>query len=121
MKKALCFILLAISASAQAHTAAELQYQADQLALAKGLNRCNEIAAAQQQEQRGGFVISPPPHIAEAARNAPPLTPEICYQNFARKSEELDARQPQEIKDANASRAEAFDQEQDDLNAEAIR
>ncbi|MJS61856.1 hypothetical protein DOC35_19430 [Salmonella enterica subsp. enterica] len=121
MKKAACFILLALCASAQAYTPAELQYQQDQLNLMKARNRCAEIAAAQQQEQRGAFVLPPPADIAEAARNAPPLTLEICEANYYRKSAELDARQPQEIKDDNARRAQEFDAREAALNAEAIR
>lgn len=126
------FLILAALAScmmashAQAHTAAELQYQQDQLTLNKAFNRCNEIANAQraqkeQQQHPSAFYLPPMADIAEAARKAPPLTLEICEANYYRKSDELNARQPQEIKDENARIMREAQKAQDDLNAEAIR
>ncbi|HGA8481218.1 TPA: hypothetical protein ACITN2_004658 [Salmonella enterica subsp. enterica serovar Virchow] len=125
MKKAACFILLTLCASAQAHPPAELQYQQDQLKLANALNRCNDMAAVQRSDaQKNTRYYLPtflPADVVEAARKAPPLSREICWQNYARKSAELKARQPQEIKDENARITREAKAQSDALNAEAIR
>jgi len=128
MKKAACFALFALCAStgAQAHTPAEMQYQQDQIALMKARNRCEEIATAQMhmkqpKDQFSWITGAPDAALEEVARKAPPLTREICDQNHARKSAELDARQPQEIKDDNARMMREAAAANDALNAEAIR